>query len=1131
MTETTSLPTPRSAGLPLAWWAPALSLAERLAAPGLPVAPAASGATGRAPWAAGDAEGFALRLAHLGVDGATAAALAAEPAERLAARTVKPRWAAYVEAVLDADAEDTVEPVVPGEGPDAFAPVVRPVVAAASARLAELLPGVPAAERAVWQGAFERRLTHHLVRQAARTLVHELDLARRARRLAGAGPRERFASFVAAAGTRRGLGSLFAAYPVLARMLGQSALDATDATAELVARFHADRDALTTTLLDGRAPGALTRVDLGRGDAHQGHRSVAVLHFASGERLVYKPRPLDQHALLDDLVGWLNAKVPGLALRTPRSLRRRAYGWLEFVEHRWCRSVTETDAFYRRQGALLALLYAVDGADMHYENVIACGDQPVLVDAETLLHTGLPQPMTAGADPAADALHASVHRTCLLPHLLIGEHGALDISALGRSTDGTFPSEGLHWQDSGRDTMRAVRAPLPSPAAQNQPLPAGRPLQGADHRAALLEGFRTAYAAIAAHGGELLGEDGPLASRAGSPARLIARSTRLYATLLEESAHPSLLGDALARESVFAVLWTESEHDEVRRRLIEHETADLWRGDVPLFAHRPSGTGVRAADGTWLAGVLPVASLTAVREKIARMDEVDCRDQEWIISATLAARGTGSPLDRPRSELAVAPVPAVVPDVSRLLAAACGIADELAARAVRDGGRTNWLGLERVSGPHWAVLPMGAGLAQGYCGVALFLAHTDALVGAGRYAAPAREAVRPLPGLLKALACDPELSAAAGPGAYDGLGGIVYALVRLSELLGEDLTGCLPDALTALGHAVAACPDPGLAGGTAGALAAAVVAHEATGDAAALRLADTVADRLLATVSGATGPARSAEGTAATDTATGSTGSADDAGVPDGAVEAGGGTGLPGGPAGVGERTGLASSATGNGGHTGRTDPDSTPGTGGTGLPGGAVEAGGSTGFADGAAGIGGGAGFADGAAGIGWALLRYAARRPARAARHTAAAHALLRTALRDTGAAHADTSWAGGLAGVAAAAAHLPPQPGSPRPANRLADAEVRPDLSLGQGTLGTLEALTVLAGQGDATAAEALNRRSGQVLALVEAQSHRCATPDHVPSPGLLTGLSGIGYGLLRLARPENVPSVLLLGHPGH
>lgn len=1040
VTSTAILPTPWSAGLPTAWWAPALSLAERLAAPDLPAAPGRT-AAGPVPWAVGDVAGFAARLAHLGVDPDTAAALAAEPAERLAARTGRPAWAAYVEqALAGEDFTDLIEAAgfpasgTVAEGPDMFAPVVRLLVEPATARLDGALAGLTAAEQAVWRGALEERLTGQLVRQAARTLVRELDSARRAGRLPGAGPRERFASFVAATRTRRGLTELLTAYPVLARMLGQTALDAADAAIELVTRFRSDRDELTAGLLDGREPGPLVRADLGLGDAHQGNRSVAILRFAHGARLVYKPRSLEQHALLDGLVDWLGGKVPGLRLRTPRTLRRDGYGWLEFVAHRWCRSVTETDAFYRRQGALLALLYAVDGADMHYENVIACGDQPVLVDAETLLHTGLPQAMTAGADPAADALQASVHRTCLLPHLLIGEHGALDISALGRSTDGTYPSEGLRWEDSGTDTMRAVRGAVVSPAAQNHPLPGGgNPLDGADHRAALLEGFRAAYAAIAAHGDKLRSKDGLLTSWADNPARLIARSTRLYATLLEESAHPALLGDALARESVFAVLWTESEDDAVRRRLVEHETADLWRGDVPLFVHRPSGTGVRTADGTWLSGLLPVDALTVVREKIARMDEVGCHDQEWIVSATLAARGAGSPADGPRSELAVSQVPAVVPEPSRLLAAACGIADEIAARAVRAEGRTNWLGIERVSGPHWAVLPMGAGLAQGYCGVALFLAHLDALTGSGRYADLAREAVQPLPALLKALAADPELSAAAGPGAYDGLGGIVHALVRLSALLDEDLLACLPDGLAALGHAVAACSDPGLAGGAAGALAAAVAVHEATGAPEALRLADPVADRLAAAVAV---PSTAAAGTA--------------------------------------------------------TAP-----------------------------------GFADGAAGIGWALLRYAAVRPERAAAHTVVAHALLREALRDAVAAPADLSWSSGLAGVAAAAAWLPE--GADVAAALLADTDVCPDLSLGHGTLGTLEALAVLAERGGRGVTGTPAHRTGQALALVEAQAHRCATPNHVPSPGLLTGLSGIGYGLLRLARPDAVPSLTLLGHP--
>ena len=35
--------------------------------------------------------------------------------------------------------------------------------------------------------------------------------------------------------------------------------------------------------------------------------------------------------------------------------------------------------------------------------------------------------------------------------------------------------------------------------------------------------------------------------------------------------------------------------------------------------------------------------------------------------------------------------------------------------------------------------------------------------------------------------------------------------------------------------------------------------------------------------------------------------------------------------------------------------------------------------------------------------------------------------------------------------------------------------------------------------------------------------------VESPGLMTGLAGIGYGLLRLAEPTRMPSVLVLEPP--
>src|SRR6185437_4760051 len=224
-----------------------------------------------------------------------------------------------------------------------------------------------------------------------------------------------------------------------------------------------------------------------------------------------------------------------------------------------------------------------------------------------------------------------------------------------------------------------------------------------------------------------------------------------------------LLRDALARDAVFALLWTESRLYPARPRVIEDEIADLWRGDIPVFFPRPAQTAVWTSRGTRLDGLLPEPSLETVRAKIAAMGPVDRYDQEWVISAALAVSSADTGRDRPRSRLVRRPASAAVPTPGRLLAAACGIADEIGAAAIRHDGRANWLGLERVDGRHWAVMPMGGGLGEGYCGVALFLAEIGRLARTPRYTELAREAVRPLPLLLSNMAEDPDLCAAVGP--------------------------------------------------------------------------------------------------------------------------------------------------------------------------------------------------------------------------------------------------------------------------------------------------------------------------------------------------------------------------------
>jgi len=62
----------------------------------------------------------------------------------------------------------------------------------------------------------------------------------------------------------------------------------------------------------------------------------------------------------------------------------------------------------------------------------------------------------------------------------------------------------------------------------------------------------------------------------------------------------------------------------------------------------------------------------------------------------------------------------------------------------------------------------------------------------------------------------------------------------------------------------------------------------------------------------------------------------------------------------------------------------------------------------------------------------------------------------------------------------------------------------------------------------AAKAQQLASG-ILHSIEQNGWLCGNPLAVESPGLMTGIAGIGYGLLRCSEPARVPSVLSLAPP--
>src|SRR5262249_48201977 len=181
-----------------------------------------------------------------------------------------------------------------------------------------------------------------------------------------------------------GLLSVFRKYPVLARLLAIVVEAWVDTTTEFLARLEADRSSIAKLLgcrsIDVLGPVTNLACDLG--DPHRGGRSVMALTFRCGKMVMYKPKPLGLEVAFTDLVRWINRSQTMLSLRAQRVFDRGDYGWVEHIEARSCADQLTMHRFYRRAGMLQGILYAIGATDCHTENVIASGDQLVLVDME-----------------------------------------------------------------------------------------------------------------------------------------------------------------------------------------------------------------------------------------------------------------------------------------------------------------------------------------------------------------------------------------------------------------------------------------------------------------------------------------------------------------------------------------------------------------------------------------------------------------------------------------------------------------------------------------------------------------------------------------------------------------------------
>ena len=406
---------------------------------------------------------------------------------------------------------------------------------------------------------------------------------------------KQYAGFVAEQG-EDGMTVLFTGFPAAARLVAEVTRSWIDFVGEFLERLRLDEKEIAQLFNNGTSLGNLIGVRANLSDPHHGGRSVLILTFHGGLRLVYKPRPMGIDHQFYELIWKMNAQNSGLDLGVLKICDQGTHGWMEFARHEDCTNERAANRYFYRVGALACLVFWLQGIDFHRENVVASGEQPLLLDLECLAH-----PLRESELATLDAvrLAVSVLRTGLLPLWQVGINGArrydncgFDAAIIQRSL---FPA--VRWREINTDRMHWTNEKLSLRHSEHRAFLRGKVLSISSFELQVCAGYRGMAHILEGSNADTYVQMRNQMYR--QPSRRIKRPTFLYATVLRRSLHPAHLGNGVDRSIELLMLpCKRGDEDDWAA-----EITSLEQLDIPYFQYQarsklaPSVASLTASQG------------------------------------------------------------------------------------------------------------------------------------------------------------------------------------------------------------------------------------------------------------------------------------------------------------------------------------------------------------------------------------------------------------------------------------------------------------------------------------------------------------------------------------------------------
>jgi len=419
-------------------------------------------------------------------------------------------------------------------------------------------------------------------------VAHEIAQAKERNKLHGNSPEERYESFFITNNGKEWTTTareLLNNYPVLKKSLCGFLETTLQNIGECFERLNLDLLQLVNIGLLKTTDLALEDIHLSLGDRHQGGRCTMALSFSQQipnkpsqkHQIVYKPTSLEPDELLSIFVSKLDLEAPyNLTIR--EVLNKGEYGWLSFVHYTACGGIQQVENYYKRAGCILAVLDSLNYCDGHFENIVACGEHPILLDCETLFQF-------FGFDATKESSEAerSVLNTGLIEKPPKKDSGKGYSSAFQAPTDKRFEFLHPYALDDGTDELKVrYRGIALENTSHHCPF-----VIAVDFKDDFIQGYTHGYNAISCHATAILDDEKWFFRMGKAKCRQLVRHTLYYSLLLHKLHQPDLSRSLEEATQTVLTLLRGPYFNADLENVSGFELAELLQLNIPFFYHFP----------------------------------------------------------------------------------------------------------------------------------------------------------------------------------------------------------------------------------------------------------------------------------------------------------------------------------------------------------------------------------------------------------------------------------------------------------------------------------------------------------------------------------------------------------------